>query len=102
MSRNLLKSRNFINLLLERNQTLNRQLLSYASDNNLEAIAEIFYNAFRLPLSKKKRELFLDNLKFLKKFVKFEERRRRLAKKNHIEITELLYTLRKYLNKLLK
>ena len=101
MSTNLLKSRHFINLLLEKNQPLNRHLLSHASDQNLRAIAEIFYNVFRLPLSKKRIELFLEKLKFLKKFIKFEERRRRLARRHHIEIGELLFTIRKYLNKIL-
>ena len=102
MSRNLLKSRHFIKLLLEKNISLNRHLLANASDKNLQAIAEIFYNVFRLPLAKTKRELFLEKLKFLKKFVKFEGRRRRLARGHHIEISELLFTLRKYLNKILK
>ena len=58
MSRNLLRSANFIKLLLEKNQSLNRQLLSHSSDKNLKAIAEIFYNVFRLPLGKKKRNCF--------------------------------------------
>ena len=64
MSRNLLKSKNFINLLLEKNQSLNKQLLSYASDQNLKAIAEFFYNVFRLPLGKKRKGLFLQRLNF--------------------------------------
>ena len=102
MSRNLLKSRNFINLLLEKNQCLNRQLLYHAGDQNLKAIAEIFYNVFRLPLGNKRKKLFLERLKFLKKFVKFEDKRRRLARLHHSEITELLFSLRKYLNKILK
>ena len=102
MSRNLLKSKNFINLLLEKNQSLNKQLLSYASDQNLKEIAEIFYNVFRLPLGKKRKGLFLQRLKFLKKFIKFEEKRRRLARLHHREIGELLFTLRKYLDKILK
>ena len=101
MSRNLLKSRHFINLLLEKNQPLNRQLLSHGSDQNLRAIAEIFYNVFRLPLTKRKRELFLEKIKFLKKFIKLEEKRRRLAIRHHIEISELLFSIRKYLNKIL-
>ena len=101
MSRNLLRSANFIKLLLEKNQSLNRQLLSHASDKNLKAIAEIFYNVFRLPLGKKKKELFLQRLKFLKKFVKFEERRKKLARLHHRVIGDLLFNLRKYLNKIL-
>ena len=58
MSRNLLKSSHFINLLLEKNHSLNRYLLSHARDKNLQAIAEIFYNVFRLPLGKKKMTYF--------------------------------------------
>ena len=102
MSRNLLKSSHFINLLLENNHSLNRHLLSYASDKNLQAIAEIFYNVFRLPIGKKKKDLFLQRLNFLKKFVKFEEKRRRLVKLHHIEISDLLFSIKKYLNKILK
>ena len=102
MSRNLLKSSHFINLLLENNHSLNRHLLSHASGKNLQAIAEIFYNVFRLPLGKKKKDLFLQRLNFLKKFVKFEEKRRRLVKLHHIEISDLLFSIKKYLNKILK
>ena len=102
MSRNLLKSSHFINLLLENNRSLNRHLLSHASDKNLQAIAEIFYNVFRLPLGKKKKDLFLQRLNFLKKFVKFEEKNRRLVKLHHIEISDLLFFIKKYLNKIFK
>ena len=49
MSRNLLKSKNYINSLLEKNQSLNKQLLSYASDQTLKAIAEIFTTYFAYP-----------------------------------------------------
>ena len=52
MSRNLTQSRHFILLLLEKNLSLNQHILIHASSSQLKAVAEIFYNVFKLPLSK--------------------------------------------------
>ena len=56
MSRNLKHSKNFILLLLENNLHLNKHILIHASPSQLKALAEIFYNVFKLPLTKKKRK----------------------------------------------
>ena len=65
MSRNLKQSRHFILLLLENNLDLNKNILIHASLSQLKAVAEIFYNVFKRPLSKKKREKFINYLKIL-------------------------------------
>ena len=50
MLKNLLRSRHFLNLLLEKDKNLNKYLLIHASSRHLQSLAEIFYNVFRLPL----------------------------------------------------
>ena len=49
MSKNLLRSRHFLNQL-EKDKNLNKYLLIHASRRHLQSLAEIFYNVFRLPL----------------------------------------------------
>ena len=67
MSRNLKHSKQFILLLLENNLELNKHILIHATPSQLKAVAEIFYNVFKLPLTKKKKEKFLNCLKKYKK-----------------------------------
>ena len=73
MSRNLKNSKYFILLLLENNLHLNKHILIHATPSQLKAVAEIFYNVFKHPLTKKKKEKFLSWLKILKKYIKSEE-----------------------------
>ena len=70
MSRNLKNSKHFILLLLENNLYLNKHIFIHATPSQLKAVTEIFYNVFKLPLTKKKREKFLSWLKILKKIYK--------------------------------
>ena len=120
MSRNLKQSRHFILLLLENNLDLNKHILIHASSSQLKAIAEIFYlfiwgftslstlyrsfyNVFKLPLSKKKREKFINYLKILKKFIKSEEKGRRILARKHFErLSNLLVSIKYYIAKILE
>ena len=103
MSRNLKRSRHFILLLLENNLDLNKHILIHASSSQLKAIAEIFYNIFKLPLSKKKREKFINYLKILKKFIKSEEKGRRILARKHFErLSNLLVSIKYYIEKILE
>ena len=56
MSRNLKHSKHFILLLLENNLVLNKHILIHTTPSQLKAVAEIFYNVFKLPLTKKKKK----------------------------------------------
>ena len=103
MSRNLKQSRHFIRLLLENNLELNKYILIHATPSQLKAVAEIYYNVFRLPLTKKKREKFLSYLNILKKFIKSEERGRRTVARKHFErLTNLLVSIKCYIEKILE
>ena len=70
MSRNLKHSKNFILLLLENNLHLNKHILIHASPSQLKALAEIFYNVFKLPLTKKKKGKILKLPKNFEKIYK--------------------------------
>ena len=103
MSRNLKHSKHFILLLLENNLDLNRHVLIHVTPYQLTGVAEIFYNVFRLPLTKKKREKFLSYLKLLKKIIKSQERgRRSIARKQFERITILLVSIKYYIEKILE
>ena len=103
MSRNLKNSKHFILLLLENNLDLNKNILIHASSSQLKAVAEIFYNVFKLPLTKSKREKFLRCLKILKKYIKSDERGRRIIARKHFErITNLLLSIKYYIAKILE
>ena len=103
MSRNLKHSKNFILLLLENNLHLNKHILIHASPSQLKALAEIFYNIFKLPLTKKKKEKFLSCLKIWKKYIKSEDRGRRSIARKHFErITNLLLSIKYYIEKILE
>ena len=57
MSKSLKHSKNFILLLLENNLDLNKHILIHATPSQLKAVAEIFYNVFKLPLTKKRKKI---------------------------------------------
>ena len=103
MSRNRRQSRHFILLLLENNLNLNKYILSNATPCQLKAVEEIFYNVFKLPLSKKEREEFVTYLKLMKKFIKSQEGGRRSIVINYFErITNLLLSIKYYIGKILE
>ena len=103
MSSNLKECRYFILLLLENNLDLNKHVLIHATPSQLKAVAKIFYNVFKLLLKKKKREKFLSYLKLLKKFIKSEERGRRSIARKHFErLTNLLVSIKNYIEKILE
>ena len=53
MSSNLLRAKHFLKVILDNNKNLNKYIFSEANQSQIKAIAEIFFNIFRLPLSKK-------------------------------------------------
>ena len=102
MSRNLKSSKHFILLLLENNVDLNKNILIHATPSQLKAVAEIFYNVFKLSLTKKKGK-FLSFLKILEKYIKCDERgRRNIARKHFERITNLLVSIKYYIEKILE
>ena len=101
MSKNLKNSKHFIYLLLENNLILNRYILAHAGKKNLQSLAEIFYNVFRLPLSSKSKK-FNKNIKSLRKFIQIPANRDKIAKKNYKVISELLNLIGKSLKIILK
>ena len=102
MSKNLKKSSYFIRLILQNNIRLTRILLTHATEKQLQSIAEIFYNVFKLPLSKAKRENFLKHLKLLKKYIENKKARKTIILRNLKIFNKLILLLRPYLNVLLK
>ena len=42
--------------ILDNNHTLNRHIFINAKDYQLRSIAEVFFNVFRIPLSREKKE----------------------------------------------
>ena len=91
----------FLKILLENNQRLNKHLFIHAKRNNLSSVAEIFYNVFRLPLPKKKRKLFQENIALLRRYIQNKNRRQNIAVKNYKLISDLLYLLKPYIQILL-
>ena len=102
MSKNLIKSKHYIYLLLDNNLNLNKHILTHAGRKNLQSLAEIFYNVFRLPLSNQTRKKFLKNIKILRKFIQSPSNRQKIAGRNYKVFTELLRSLEKYLKIILK
>ena len=70
MSRNLKSSKHFILLLLENNLDLNKNILIHATPSQLKAVAEIFYNVFKHPLTKRKKRAILKFPKNIEKIYK--------------------------------
>ena len=94
MSRNLKNSKHFILLLLQNNLELNKHIFIHATPS---------YNVFKLPLTKRKKEKFLSWLKILKKYIKSGERGRRSIARKHFErITNLLVSIKYYIEKILE
>ena len=96
MSKNLLRSRHFSNLLLE-DKNLNKYLLIHASRRHLQSLGEIFYNVFRLPLNNKTKKKFNGNIGTLRKFIQNPKKRPNIVKRQHTLIGELLILLQQFL-----
>ena len=58
-------------------------MLSEANQSQIKAIAEIFFNIFRLPLSKKTKAKFEKYSGLTKRFLRRVRRRLQLLKKHH-------------------
>ena len=71
MSKNLLRSRHFLNLLLEKDKNLNKYLLIHASRSHLQSSAEIF----RLPLGNRTKKKFNENIGILRKFIQYPKKK---------------------------
>ena len=102
MSTNLKSASNFLEVIFENNQKLNKFILLHASAKHLEAIAEIFYNIFRLPLSPTIRSNFIKNIRILKKFIHHRSHRGDIARKNSKLFTDLLISIKSYLRSIWK
>ena len=102
MLKNLLRSRHFLNLLLEKDKNLNKYLLIHAPRRHLQSLAEIFYNVFRLPLNKKTKIKFNENIDILRKFIQHPKKRPNIVKRKYSLIDELLLLLQKYLKEILQ
>ena len=102
MSKNLLRSRHFLNLLLEKDKNLNKYLLIHASSRHLQSLAEIFYNVFRLPLDNRTEKKFNENIGILRKFIQYPKKRLNIVKRNHTLIGELLILLQRFIKEILQ
>ena len=102
MSRNLIKSSDFIRILLQNNLKLSKILLTHATSSQLQAVAEIFYNVFKLPLNKKKKEQFLKNIKLLKRFLEDKKGRKQLILRKLRIFSNLLQIIKPFLLQILK
>ena len=102
MSKNLFKSRPFLLFILDNNHTLNRHIFINAKDYQLRSIAEVFFNVFRIPLSREKKKKFQENIKLLRNFIQNKERRRAIIVKNYSLFSDLLFLIRKFIKVLLK
>ena len=91
-----------ISLLLENNHKVNRALFRNITDDGLSAIAEVIYNVFRLPIGEKKKKNFQQNFKVLKKFINTKTKRREILVKNYKLFSDLLVTIKRYIQILLK
>ena len=91
-----------INIMLENNQKINRALFRHITDDGLSAIAEVIYNVFHLPISAKKKKKIQQNLKVSKKFINEENERREILVRNYKLFSELLGTIKKYIQILLE
>ena len=85
MSKNLLRSRHFLNLLLEKDKNLNKYLLIHAPRRHLQSLAE-----------------FNENIDILRKFIQHPKKRSNIVKRKYSLIDELLLLLQKYLKEILQ
>ena len=88
------------NLMLENNQKINRAIFRHISDKGLNAIAEVIYNIFRLPIGSKKK--FQQNLKVLKTFINQKTKRRQILVKNYKLFSDLMLSIKRYIHLLLE
>ena len=83
MSSDLLRPKHFLKVILDNNKILNKYMFSEANQSQIKAIAEIFFNIFRLPLSKKTKAKFEKYSRLLKRFLGRVRGRLQLLKKHH-------------------
>ena len=102
MSSNLLRSKHFLKVILDNNKILNKCMFSEPNQSQIKAIAEIFFNIFRLPLSKKTKTKFEKYSGLIKRFLRRVRGWLQLLKKHHRIFSELLYSIRKYINQILQ
>ena len=107
MSSNLLTSKYFLKVILNNNKTLNKHMFSEVNQSQIKAIAEIFYNIFRLPLSKKTKTKFEKYSELIKRFLRGVRGRLttkllQLLKRHHRIFSDLLYSMRRYINQILQ
>ena len=102
MSSNLLRSKYFLKVILNNNKTLNKHMFSEDNQSQIKAIAEIFYNIFRLPLSKKTKTKFEKYSGLIKRFLRGVRGRLQLLKRYHRIFSDLLYSIRRYINQILQ
>ena len=87
---------------MDNNKILNKCMFSEANQSQIKAIAEIFFNIFRLPLSKKTKAKFEKYSGLIKQFPRRVTARLQLLQKHHRIFSELLYSIRKYINQILQ
>ena len=102
MSSNLLRSKHFLKVILDNNKNLNKYMFSEANQSQVKAIAEIFFNIFRLPLSKKTKAKFDKYSALIKRFLRRVRGRLQLLRRHHRSFTDLLYTIRNYIKQILQ
>ena len=97
MSKRLKKASHFIFLILDNNVDINKILISQANESHLSALAEIFQNILRFPLSKKKKFKIVGSLKLLNKYLVNTSNRRKILRKNKKKLLELLLMTKPFL-----
>ena len=98
MSQNLKKSKHIIKVILDSNHRLNRYMFRYITENHIKAITELIYNIWHLPLNKKRKSEIKNHIKLLKQFIHNKHRRRELLGKHYKIFSDLLHSLKKYIN----
>ena len=98
MSQNLKKSKYIIKVILDNNHSLNRYLFRYITENQIKAITELIYNIWHLPLNKNRKSEIKNHIKILKQFIHNKHRRREILRKHYKIFSDLLHSLKKYIN----
>ena len=93
MSQNILNNSNFLKLLLGQNLPQKKSLLATISQEQTNAIAEIFYNLLHMELSEKSKKIVTKYKSFAKKLadkkLKFKKKKA-LINKHRIKLIKIL------------
>ena len=102
MSTNLKSQSHYLKVLMDNNREINKAIFRNISKKLLNAVVEIVYNVWRLPLNTKQRGFFERRIKTLCSFINEKKKRKIILRRNNQLFSILLRLLRKYIFSILE